>query len=192
MTAAAARARGPAQLEKLNNALHRDIGYLVVGLTIVYGVSGIAVNHTADWNPSYQIATPTFQIGPVEAKERDEMVREAQTALGVTEPRNVFPVRPGHAPAVFRVGVVSWTCRPGRWWSRDPPAPGPLRVDRPHLERAEGGVDLDRGLAVALIFVAATGLFVLKGKSGITGRGAWLTAVGVVIPVACRFLLKAL
>ena len=36
-----------------NNILHRDIGYLAVGLTVVYAISGVAVNHRADWNPSY-------------------------------------------------------------------------------------------------------------------------------------------
>lgn len=38
--------------------------------------------------------------------------------------------------------------------------------------------------AVSLILLAVTGLFVLKGKNGITRRGAWLTAIGVVIPRA--------
>jgi len=29
-------------------AIHRDVGYSAVGLTIVYAASGIAVNHVAD------------------------------------------------------------------------------------------------------------------------------------------------
>ena len=40
---------------RLNNIVHRDLGYLAVGLTIVYGISGLAVNHKADWNPSYRV-----------------------------------------------------------------------------------------------------------------------------------------
>lgn len=35
-----------------NTILHRDVGYLITGLTIIYGIS---VNHVQDWNPSYQI-----------------------------------------------------------------------------------------------------------------------------------------
>jgi hypothetical protein len=38
--------------------------------------------------------------------------------------------------------------------------------------------------AVGLIVLAITGMFVLKGKTGITGRGAWLTGAGVLLPVA--------
>jgi hypothetical protein len=37
--------------------------------------------------------------------------------------------------------------------------------------------------AAALGFLAITGLFVLVGKQGITGRGAWLTGIGIIIPV---------
>jgi hypothetical protein len=37
--------------------------------------------------------------------------------------------------------------------------------------------------AAALGFLAVTGLFVLRGKQGIKGRGAWLTAAGVLMPL---------
>jgi hypothetical protein len=36
--------------------------------------------------------------------------------------------------------------------------------------------------ALALALLAVTGLFVLRGRNGITGRGAWLTAIGVAVP----------
>jgi len=41
--------------------------------------------------------------------------------------------------------------------------------------------------AVALAFLALSGLFMIKGRKGITGRGAWLTAAGVAVPLV--FLL---
>ena len=31
-------------------AMHRDIGYVAVGLTFVYALSGLAVNHLTDWS----------------------------------------------------------------------------------------------------------------------------------------------
>ncbi len=42
--------------------------------------------------------------------------------------------------------------------------------------------------AIALIFLAITGLFVLKGKKGIKGRGAWLATAGLLIPIFFFFL----
>lgn len=32
--------------------LHRDVGYLATAMTLAYAISGIAVNHIADWNPN--------------------------------------------------------------------------------------------------------------------------------------------
>jgi hypothetical protein len=40
---------------KWNRAIHRDLGYLCFGLTLIYTISGIAMNHIQDWNPNYKI-----------------------------------------------------------------------------------------------------------------------------------------
>jgi hypothetical protein len=42
--------------------------------------------------------------------------------------------------------------------------------------------------AIGLLGLVVTGLFMLPGKKGITGRGAWLTAIGVVLPVVALWL----
>jgi hypothetical protein len=44
--------------------------------------------------------------------------------------------------------------------------------------------------AVALLFLAVSGLFVLKGKNGLAGRGKWLTAIGVIIPIVFLLIYK--
>ena len=41
--------------------------------------------------------------------------------------------------------------------------------------------------AFSLAVLAVTGLFVLKGRKGITGRGAWLTGAGIAIPLLFLF-----
>jgi hypothetical protein len=182
---------GRAGWRKLNNALHRDVGYLIVGLTIVYAVSGLAVNHRADWNPSYRLGKVTRQIEPIHATEREEIVRLARAALALGEPRAVF--RPD--PETLQLFYESQT------FSVDLPT-GAVLVDgvrkRPvlwemnqlHLNTPKGAWTWIADLyAAALLFVSATGLFVLKGRTGITGRGAWLTALGAAIPLACWLLL---
>jgi hypothetical protein len=42
--------------------------------------------------------------------------------------------------------------------------------------------------AVGLLILAIGGLFMVKGKKGITGRGAWLTTLGIVIPLILYLL----
>ena len=176
---------------KLNNALHRDVGYLVVGLTIVYAVSGLAVNHRADWNPSYRTGKRTLRIAPIHATQRDEIVRQARAALSLGEPRAVFRPDPATVQLFFEsetyavdlptgaVIVDGVRKRPVLW-----------EMNQLHLNTPKGAWTWIADLyALALLFVAVTGLFVLKGRTGITGRGAWLTALGAAIPLACWLLL---
>jgi hypothetical protein len=43
------------QWRKWFRVVHRDFGYLFFGLTLVYSISGIALNHLDDWNSNYII-----------------------------------------------------------------------------------------------------------------------------------------
>jgi uncharacterized protein len=171
---------------RLNNVLHRDIGYLAVGLTLVYGVSGLAVNHKADWNPNYRVEKSVLHISPVTAEDKDTIVRDVLGQLKLAEqPRNSF--RPD--PQTLRLFFKEQT------YSVDLPT-GTVVVERTHhrpvlFEANQLHLNTPRGLwtwiadvyAAGLILLAITGMFVLKGKTGITGRGAWLTAIGVLVPV---------
>jgi hypothetical protein len=176
---------------KLNNALHRDVGYLIVGLTIVYGVSGLAVNHRADWNPSYRFERRALKIEPIRAAEREQIVRQARTALSLGEPRNVF--RPdADTVQLFYPGLTYSVDLPTGAVLVEGNQPRPVlhAMNQLHLNTPKGAWTWIADLyALALVFVAVTGLFVLKGRTGITGRGAWLTAAGILLPVACWLLL---
>lgn len=61
---------------KVNNIIHRDFGYFFFGMTIIYALSGIALNHLKDWNPSYSIETK-------------EVVLESNTELNFLNEENV-------------------------------------------------------------------------------------------------------
>jgi len=50
------------KIRKWIRILHRDIGYIAFGLTIIYAISGIAVNHVDEWNPNYVIEKTKSQI----------------------------------------------------------------------------------------------------------------------------------
>ncbi len=176
---------------KLNNALHRDVGYLIVGLTIVYAVSGLAVNHRADWNPSFRVEKKALQIEPIRATERAEIVQKARAALGLGEPRNAFRPDPDTLQLFFDRETYSVDLPTGAVLvERNRLRPVLYEMNQLHLNTPKGAWTWIADLyALALLFIAVSGLFVLKGRAGITGRGAWLTAIGILIPVACWFLL---
>jgi hypothetical protein len=170
---------------RLNNVLHRDIGYLAVGLSIVYGVSGVAVNHKADWNPSYRVTKTARQIDPVEATDREGMIREALEKLAIDQtPRNAFRPNPETLQLFFRQATYSIDLPSGAVVIEAArPRPVLFEFNQLHLNAPKRLWTVVADVyAAALIALAVTGMFVLKGRTGITGRGAWLTASGVLLP----------
>jgi hypothetical protein len=171
---------------RLNNVLHRDVGYLIVGLTLVFGVSGLALNHAADWNPSYRQIRTVVEIAPLTATNRDGLVAEALQKLALTEtPLNAFRPDPQTLQLFFE----------GRTYLIDSPT-GKVIIEetrtRPVLfELNQMHINASKGLwtvlsdlyAVALIMMALTGMFVLRGPTGLGGRGKWLVGIGALIPI---------
>ena len=178
----------PIRWRKWNRLIHRDLGFLCVGLTVIYAVSGVAVNHVRDWNPNYLVTETPGNVGSVTAEDprSPEVVRGILSALGLgNEYRGIF--RRNQTTLVISLG--------GSTVSVDlPTGNAVVRVvkNRKGLQEANFlhlnyvgklwtyAADL---YAICLLLVAITGLFIIKGKKGITGRGAWLTGVGVLIPL---------
>ncbi len=48
-------------LRKWSRILHRDIGYFFIFTSLIYGISGIALNHMSDWNPNYSVDIDYFE-----------------------------------------------------------------------------------------------------------------------------------
>jgi hypothetical protein len=180
------------QWRRWNNVLHRDLGYLCVGLTIVYVVSGVAVNHVESWNPNYAIERRSAALGPVTGDPAsDRAVRDLLTRLELpAEYRTTFRPAPGSLRIFVEDGTVDVDLATGAATveivRRRPVLFAANFLHLNHPKRLWTWMaDL---YAVALGLLAVTGMFVLKGKKGITGRGAWLTAAGAVIPFVFLWL----
>lgn len=172
--------------------MHRDLGYVCVGLTLVYAVSGVAVNHRADWNPSYAITSQTVQLGPANADDpaSEVFARRVMEEIGVGGAlRGTFRPDPQSVDIFVEDGTISVDLVTGEATVETVRARPLLRAfNFLHLNEPRKLWTWMADLyAVALALLAVTGVFVLKGKKGITGRGGWLTAAGVLIPIA--FLL---
>ncbi len=177
------------QWRKWNIIIHRDVGYLCAGLTVVYAVSGVAVNHVHDWNPNYEITRVEANIGPVLAdnpRSPDVVRRILRLAGGDGDYRDSFRPDSTTLEIFLDDGTVTVDLASGHLVLETVRNRPVLReANFLHLNRARRLWTFVADLyAIALAVVAITGLFVLKGKKGITGRGAWLTGIGVVVPVA--------
>jgi uncharacterized protein len=173
--------------------LHRDIGYLAAGLTVIYAISGVAVNHVADWNPNYSIEKSTTSITPPEHKEYDPELTTAHVLREIGEDaivKSTFRPDPNTLQIfaegnTISVNLQDWTVNQEKVKSRTV-----IReTNFLHLNAPKKVWTYVADLyAVALAFLAISGLFMIKGKKGITGRGAWLTLAGIIIPLFFLFL----
>ncbi|HSG49790.1 MAG TPA: PepSY-associated TM helix domain-containing protein [Longimicrobiales bacterium] len=175
-----------------NAAIHRDLGYLCAGLTVVYAVSGVAVNHRADWNPNYVQGQETLRLEGLDLSSPSapgfpESVLEKIGVEGRI--RGTFRPDPGSIQIFVDDATVLVDLTTGEaTFESVRPRPGLRQANFLHLNEAKKLWTWMADLyAVALLLLALTGLFILRGRNGITGRGAWLTAAGVAIPAV--FLL---
>ncbi|MBA3394006.1 MAG: PepSY-associated TM helix domain-containing protein [Deltaproteobacteria bacterium] len=174
---------------KLFRALHRDIGYVAVSLTIAYAISGIAVNHIDDWNPNYSYADEAFDLGPLPAGTLGEQEAFVVTKLGLdrrsvrghfletaTELR-VFLTDGQEARLDVRTGR-------GRLKSLAKRAVF-FEVNALHLNNLKGiWTYIADIFAIALMVLAITGMTMMKGDRGFAGRGKYFVGAGLLIPIA--------
>src|SRR5258706_11154262 len=66
-------------------AIHRDLGYLAVGFTVIYALSGIAMNHIDDWDPNFHASETTRKIAPIPDELGDaDAAKRIADASGLT------------------------------------------------------------------------------------------------------------
>jgi uncharacterized protein len=175
------------KLSKLNRITHRDLGYLIAGLTIIYAISGIALNHKNNWNPNYIFDNRSFTTDVPIIRETfsNETALSVLKGIQADKEFKTFHFPSGNKVTIFindgfvqinaltGEGVIQKVSKrplfyqlnflhynPGRWWKYFS--------------------DIFCG---ALILVTVTGLFIIKGKNGITKRGAILTIIGIILPL---------
>lgn len=166
-------------------AIHRDFGYLAVGFTIIYALSGLAVNHIQDWDSNFKSSERTLTIAPIPAEvPDDEAVAQARKALGVGVPTDVY--RAGdelHLSYDHRKIVIYGDSGEVTDQSAEPRFF--LRVANwLHLARGKPAWNyLADTYAVMLLYLAISGLFMIKGRLGLKWRGAILVTLGFAVPI---------
>lgn len=163
------------------------MGYFTVALTLVYAISGLAVNHIASWNPNYAKTREARAIAPIDpAEPAERIIQRAQAALrpegrfkSAFQPDDatlqLFYDRATYAVDLPTGKVLVEAVRP---------RPVLYAMNQLHLNAPKRLWTVLADLyAVGLIILALTGLFVLRGPKGITGRGLWLAAGGAAVPL---------
>lgn len=181
------------RLRKICRFLHRELGFLAVGLTLAYAISGVAVNHTEDWNPSYEQVTTDWTIAAPGDGPTEEVAPVVLERLALTDPiLNVWRATQNQLRVIVPSGTVDVDLRTGEVHSVVlEPRPLLRDVNYLHLNQGKGlWTWVADGYAVVLAILALTGILLVKGRRGLSGRGGVLMAAGFVIPVVFVLLGK--
>lgn len=186
---AKAKAKARRSLRLKLRALHRDIGYFAVGLTVIYALSGLAVNHIADWEPNFNEFERTVSLsGSLPADDAQAgawVARQLEIDEELTDSfRTEDELELIFGSEGTRQVVVDLQTNEALDRGREPRFF--LRVANwLHLNRGKKAwTYVADTYAVFLLFLAGSGLFMLPGKKGIRGRGWIFVAAGVAVPAA--------
>ena len=175
-------------IRKSLRSLHRDFGYLVVGITFIYTVSGIALNHRTEWNPHYTIISEDLTIPP--STQTEFTKAEISAFLGKFNCQPVykkhFITKAGEIKIFVEEGTVMYNPKAGKAELEIlKKRPFFFQINKIHLaQTGQLWIWISDAMAVFLLFVAISGLFLLTGRNGIKGRGLWLTSLGIAIPLS--------
>jgi hypothetical protein len=176
------------KLRKLNRDLHRDLGYIFFAMTVIYGLSGIALNHIDDWNPNYIIRKKEITADISKTNFQNISRENVEILLKEIAPdekyKNHYSPSDGMLKIFIKDGSIELNTQSGIGVvETSKRRPVFHQVNYLHYNPRKWWTIFSDIFAGSLVLLALTGLFVLKGKNGITGRGAWLTSVGIIIPL---------
>jgi hypothetical protein len=164
-------------------AIHRDFGYLAVGFTIIYALSGLAINHISDWDPNFKSSERSLTIAPIAADVSDaEAVARVLAATGTGTPDDIY--RAGDEIRLSYSGGSQVTVIGEQVTVQE-------RSER-FFFRVANWLHYNRGkkawtyladiYAVMLLYLAISGIFMIKGKLGLKWRGTILIGLGIAVP----------
>lgn len=182
------------RFQRLNNAIHRDLGYFMAGTAILYSLSGLALNHADAWNPNFVIEQREVRTAdcPAEASAvSDAWVLEFLETLGN---RDYYLGHDAPSPGKLKIylddGSVMLDLKTGEGvWESVRRRPLFYHANLLHIGAKGVWALFADFFAASLIVLAVTGLFVLKGKHGFARRGWILVGAGLILPAACVFWL---
>jgi hypothetical protein len=168
-------------------ALHRDIGYFAVGLTFIYALSGLAVNHIADWDPNFRQFEKTHRLERALAGSDAQVSNAVLGALAIEEkPRDVYRASANELEIVFDQRTLHVNTTNGVVREEGQSARPFLRLANwLHLNRGKKAwTYVADAYAIFLLFLATSGLFMIPGRKGLIGRGAAIALSGALLPAA--------
>ena len=162
--------------------IHRDLGFFVVGITLVYGISGIILNHLSGKNPAFRTEAKTIQLPANLTDAELSDVWRADKNLPAL--KRIMPIDENQSRLFLDGGIGVYHSANGSLsYERHQKRVLVYWINRLHYNKVKGWSPVADFFAGSLILLAITGLLMVKGKRGIAGTGKWYLILGILIPI---------
>ncbi|MEP7323937.1 MAG: PepSY-associated TM helix domain-containing protein [Saprospiraceae bacterium] len=170
------------KIKRWNRNIHRDLGFFISALLIAYCISGLALNHSDSWNADFILQKDTISI-PVEITSVNLNNREAVLKLCALVGEDSYKVfdfpTADQVKIYFDKASFHVNMKEGKGlYEKIQRRPLIYQTNLLHRNSIKHWKWVADVFAILLIGINLTGLFILKGKYGITGRGLWLMLLG--------------
>lgn len=175
---------------KWNRAIHRDFGYLFFGMTLIYAISGIAINHIDDWNPNYVVISEKIQVDANGQKPEKSQIKQWLQEIGELDSYKSYYFPNDEVLKIFIKGGTIYIDLIDGEGLIEKTTRRPLfrEVNYLHYNPIKYWTWFSDIFAGALIILGLSGLLIPRGNQGMTGRGAWMVVLGFVIPLVYLFI----
>lgn len=161
---------------------HRDLGFLMVGVCLVYAVSGILLNHMNGKDPAYKTVENSLNVGKDLSTKDITLLWQRKSEL--PELRKVFKENETTYNLMLDGGIGKYDTKTGLvQYEHHTKRELIYWINKLHYNKVNGWSFMADFFAASLIFFAISGLFITSKKYGIAGRGKWLLIAGILIPV---------
>lgn len=176
-------------VRRMNVALHRDLGYFFSVLIIIYCLSGIALNHADDWNSDFIITKTDLRVNVSDSLVNRLLLERLSNMVGERSYK-VFDVpAQGQVKIYYDNASFHVNFRSGRGlYEQVARRPLFYQANLIHRNSVRGWKWAADVFAVCLIVISVSGVFIMKGKYGISGRGKWFMMAGC-LPLLIVFLV---
>ncbi|QKG79626.1 PepSY-associated TM helix domain-containing protein [Tenuifilum thalassicum] len=180
------------KLSKLLRVIHRDFSYFFTGMILLYAITGILLNHARDWNPYYSLDVKTVKVElPTDTNRiNDNLLLKTFQVFGETEIRSYYYPDSSTLKVFLKNGTATVNLNEQiALIENSYRRPILYQLNLMHKNRPKAWWTWFSDIfAIGLITITLTGLFLIKGKNGITRRGAILVAAGLILPILAIFL----
>ena len=177
------------KIRKWSRIIHRDLSFFFAGIIVIYAVSGIALNHKRDFNPSYSISRQELKLDaafPMPPNIDESVVNLLLTQINEQNAYTKHYYYAEQKMKVFLKGGSSLDVDMNTGiaiYEKLQKRPFLNAFNKLHLNPSRWWTWFSDIFGVALLIITITGMIMLKGRKGFIGRGGVEFVIGLMIPI---------